>query len=109
MAVRNKQPKTVIISPQAKEDINNILYYLSQTWNQKVVDEFLKKLEAFYYIVSINPRLFGYFDKQKNIRKYTITKQNIIYYRNKRNEVQIITVFDVRQHSSKLEKRLRNL
>ena len=63
MAVRNKQPKTVIISPQAKEDINNILYYLSQTWNQKVVDEFLKKLEAFYYIVSINPRLFGYFDK----------------------------------------------
>lgn len=49
MAVRNKQPKTVIISPQAKEDINNILYYLSQTWNQKVVDEFLKKLEVFYY------------------------------------------------------------
>jgi len=70
MAVRNKQPKTVIISPQAKEDINNILYYLSQTWNQKVVDEFLKKLEAFYYIVSINPRLFGYFDKKKYPKIY---------------------------------------
>ncbi len=87
MAVRNKQPKTVTISPQAREDIKDILHYLSQNWNQKIVDEFLKKLETFYYIVSINPRLFGYFNKQKNIRKYVITKQNIIYYRNKRNEV----------------------
>ncbi|MDQ2718874.1 MAG: hypothetical protein M3Z26_03790 [Bacteroidota bacterium] len=79
MAVRNNQPKTVIISPQAKEDISSILTYLSQNWNQDVVDEFLKKLEIFYFIVSINPRLFGYFNKQKNIRKYAISKQNIIY------------------------------
>lgn len=102
----NNQPKTIIISPQAKEDLNNILLYLSQNWNQKVVDDFLQKLEIFYYLVSINPRLFGYFNKQKNIRKYAITKQNIIYYRNKKTEVQIITVFDVRQHPSKLKKRL---
>lgn len=105
--MRNNRQKTVIISPQAKEDIDNILFYLSQSWNQKVVDDFLKKLEIFYYLVSINPRLFGYFNKQKNIRKYVITKQNIIYYRNKEKEVQIITVFDVRQQPSKLKKLLR--
>ncbi len=102
MAVRNK-PKVVIISPQAKEDIVNILSYLSLNWNQEVVDEFLQKLETFYFIVSVNPRLFGYFNKQKNIRKYAITRQNIIYYRNKRKEVQIITVFDARQNPSKLK------
>lgn len=106
MAVRNNQPKSIIISPQAKEDLNNILLYLSQNWTQKVVDDFLKKLEIFYYLVSIKPRLFGYFDKQKNIRKYVITKQNIIYYRNKKKEVQIITVFDTRQQPSKLKKLL---
>ena len=80
MAVRNK-PKIVIISPQAKEDIINILSYLSLNWNQEVVDGFLQKLETFYFIVSVNPRLFGYFNKQKNIRKYAITRQNIIYSR----------------------------
>ena len=106
MAVRNNQPKPVIISPQAKEDVSNILSYLSENWDQGVVDEFLKKLEIFYFIVSINPRLFGYFDKQKNIRKYAISKQNIIYYRNKEKEVQIITVFDVRQQPFKLKKLL---
>ena len=102
MAVRHK-PKMVIISPQAREDIINILSYLSLNWNQEVIDEFLQKLETFYFIVSVNPRLFGYFNKQKNIRKYAITRQNIIYYRNKRKEVQIITVFDARQNPSKLK------
>ncbi len=108
MAKRNKKPKTVIISPQAKNDINNILSYLSQNWNQKVVDEFLKKLEIFYFIISINPRIFGYFNKRKNIRKYAITKQNIIYYRNRRTGIEIITVFDGRQDSVKLKKILRS-
>ena len=102
MAVRH-EPKMVIISPQAREDIINILSYLSLNWNQEVIDEFLQKLETFYFIVSVNPRLFGYFNKQKNIRKYAITRQNIIYYRNKRKEVQIITVFDARQNPSKLK------
>lgn len=106
MAITNK-PKIVIISPQAKDDIINILSYLSLNWDQEVIDEFLQKLETFYFIVSVNPRLFGYFNKRKNIRRYAITRQNIIYYRNKRKGVQIITVFDVRQHSSKLKKVLK--
>lgn len=63
--MRNSQPKSIIISPQAKEDVNNILLYLSQNWNQKVVDDFLQKLEIFYYLVSINPRLFGYFNNKR--------------------------------------------
>lgn len=104
MAKRSKQPKPLIISPQAKEDINHILSYLSQNWPQKVVDDFLKKLATFYFIVSINPRIFGYYNKRRNIRKYAITKQNIIYYRNRRTFVEIITVFDGRQDVVKLKK-----
>lgn len=106
MPLRNSERKVVIISPQAKEDIDNILSYLSQNWNQEVIEKFLEKLELFYFIVSINPRLFGYLNKQKNIRKYAITKHNIIYYRIKKKEVQIITVFDVRQRPFKLKKLL---
>ncbi len=104
MAKRNSKPKLVIISPQAKEDINNILSYLSQNWTQKVVDDFLKKLATFYFIVSINPRIFGYYNKQLNIRKYAITKQNIIYYRISKASVEIVTVFDGRQDTVKLKK-----
>ena len=106
MAKRNKL-KPVIISPQAKEDIKKILSYLSQNWNQKVVDEFLQKLQVFYYIISINPRIFGFYNKRRNIRKYAITKQNIIYYRNRRTSLEIIAEFDGRQQPSKLKNKLR--
>lgn len=103
MAIRSKKPKPLTISAQAKSDINNILSYLSVTWSQKEIDNFLKKLETFYKIISFNPQVFGYFDKRKNIRKYTLTKQNIIYYRNRKSEIEIITVFDGRQNPEKLK------
>ena len=103
MAVRNKQ-QIIVISPQAKEDILNIISYLKERWNQKVVDEFLQKLEIFYRIISINSRSFGYYDKRKNIRKYAISKQNIIYYRSSKNIIEIVTVFDTRQNPRKLKK-----
>jgi len=102
MAERNK-PRPIIISPQAKDDIENILSYLSLNWSQNIVEDFLQKLQLFYYILSINPRIFGYYNKQKNIRKYALTKQNVVYYRNKKTSVEIITVFDARQHPRKLK------
>lgn len=98
--------KPVIISPQAKQDIESILVYLKENWHQKVIDDFLLKLEIFYTIVNINPHVFGYYSKSRNIRNYAITKQQIIYYRNRRKAVEIITVFDSRQSPSKLKKTL---
>lgn len=97
MLTRNKKCKPVVISPLAKQDIENIISYLSQDWNQKVIDDFLKKLQAFYAIISINPHSFGFYNKRKNIRKYALTKQNVVYYRNKKSVVEIVTVFDGRQ------------
>ena len=107
MQLRNSDRKKIIISPEAKEDLKNILSFLTENWGDQVVQEFLQKLNTFYYIVSVNPRLFGYYNKSKNIRKYLISRQNIIYYRIRNKEVQIITVFDTRQNPSKLRKKIK--
>jgi plasmid stabilization system protein ParE len=96
--------KPVVISPLAQQDIESILKYLSENWDQKVIEQFLQKLELFYVIVSINPRVFGYYNKSKNIRNYAIGKQQVIYYRIGRKCVEIITVFDSRQSPLKLKK-----
>ena len=101
--------KAVIISPQAKEDILYIMIYLKEHWEQKFIDEFLQKLETFYHIISTNPRLFGYYNKGRNIRKYAISKQHIIYYRCRKNAIEIITVFGGRQNPAKLKKIVRRL
>ena len=107
MAINKRKP--VIISPQAKTDIEAILLYLKNNWNQKIIDRFLLKLETFYTIISINPRLFGYYSKRRNIRNYAITKQQVIYYRNRRKVVEVITVFDTRQSPLKLKSILRHI
>jgi plasmid stabilization system protein ParE len=98
--------REIIISPQAKEDIESILRYLSENWNQNVIDDFLKKLELFYSIISINPHIFGFYSKHRNIRNYAISKHNVIYYRNRRKVIEIITVFGTKQSPSKLRKAL---
>lgn len=98
--------RPVIISPLAKQDIESILQYLKENWNQKVIDNFLLKLETFYTIISINPHVFGYYSKARNIRNYAITKQQVVYYRNRRKAVEVITVFNARQSPSKLKKAL---
>jgi plasmid stabilization system protein ParE len=95
--------KQVIISPQAKQDIEVVLAYLKDNWHQKVIDDFLNKLETFYIIISRNPHVFGYYSKSRNIRNYAITNQHVIYYRNKRKTVEIITLFDTRQSPKKLK------
>jgi len=104
MAAAKRKP--VIISPQAKEDIGSILFYLQTNWNQKVIDDFLLKIETFSTIVSIHPHIFGYYSKSRNIRNYAITKHLVIYYRSTRKTVEIITVFDSRQSPAKLRKLL---
>jgi len=96
--------KPIIISPQAKQDIESILKYLELNWNQKIIERFLLKLETFYQVISINPRIFGYYSKSRNIRNYAITRQNVIYYRSRKKAIEIITVFDTRQSPSKLKK-----
>jgi len=108
MQGRSNDRRKIVISPEAKEDIENILSFLNKNWGNLIVQEFLQKLNTFYYIVSVNPRLFGFYNKSKNIRKYLISRQNIVYYRIKNNEVQIITIFDTRQNPSKLRKKLNN-
>jgi plasmid stabilization system protein ParE len=106
MQKRNKV-KPILISPQAKEDINDVLLYLTENYNQKTVDSFLKKLESFYFIISLNPRIFGYYNTRKNIRKYALTKYYIIYYRNKKSRLEIIAVFDERRNPAELKKKLK--
>lgn len=96
--------KPVIISPQAKQDIELTLEYLRENWNQKIIDDFLLRLERFYTIISINPHVFGYYSKSRNIRNYAITKQQVVYYRNRRKAVEIITIFNSRQSPARLKK-----
>ena len=65
MQGRSNDRRKIVISPEAKEDIENILSYLNKNWGNLIVQEFLQKLNTFYYIVSVNPRLLDFITSRK--------------------------------------------
>lgn len=104
MAGKKRTRKEVVLSPQAENDILELMDYLHVTWGQKIASFFLSRLLQFYAVIALNPRLFPFYNKKKNIRKYNISKHTLLFYRNRRKTVAIIAVFDARQSPATIKK-----
>jgi plasmid stabilization system protein ParE len=96
-------PKKIIWSPDSERDLEHILEYLSRKWETSVAVRFLDIIEDLTEQISINPRQFPVIHLKLNIRKCVITKHNTLYYRNKRNHVELLRIYDNRQDPSKLK------
>ena len=77
-------PKPIIWSPQSDKDLEKILDYLAQEWENSVSVKFLDLVDNLLKQIAINPKQFPFIHKPSNIRKCVITKHNTLYYRNKR-------------------------
>jgi plasmid stabilization system protein ParE len=97
-------PKPVIISPKALDDLNEIYDYIFKKFGRSSLLKFDTKWKEFMLLISYNPAIFPYLNKRKNLRKHTIKPRNLIIYRNQRNHVEIITIFNSAQAPSKLRK-----
>ena len=96
-------PKPVIWSTQADKDLERILDYLAQEWENSVSAKFLDLVDFLLKQIAINPRQFPLIHKSLNIRKCVVTKHNTLYYRNKRTVVEVLRIYDTRQDPEKLE------
>ena len=96
-------PKPVIWSTQADKDLERILDYLAQEWENSVSAKFLDLIDFLLKQIAINPRQFPLIHKSLNIRKCVVTKHNTLYYRNKRTVVEVLRIYDTRQDPEKLE------
>ncbi|MDX2046973.1 MAG: type II toxin-antitoxin system RelE/ParE family toxin [Chitinophagaceae bacterium] len=101
-------PKNVVFTLEALDDINNIITYLKLEWGESVCQSFLFKLTSVRNIISEHPRIFSYHNKRKNIRKVAFAANRVLYYRNRRNIIEIMVVFDTRQNPRKLKSLLKN-
>jgi plasmid stabilization system protein ParE len=96
-------PKQVIWSPLSERDFNNILDYLRENWGSKVVAKFIDIVEDLTEQISLNPKQFPVIYKKLKVRKCVITKHNTLYYRDRRDYVDILRIFDNRQDPHKLK------
>jgi plasmid stabilization system protein ParE len=79
-----------------------ILQYLKENWNDQIVNRFIDITEALISQISNNPKQFPLINNRHKIRKCVITKHNTLYYRERRNLIDILRIYDNRQDPKKL-------
>ena len=97
------------ISDEASENVKNIVTYLKKEWTRKSVLNFQKDLTICFQDLLLHPHDWLLVDKDREIRKYQISKHNSAFYRVKGKEIEIITVFDHRRNPDNLRELLRKL
>jgi len=100
----------VILSNRALDDVNQIVTYLLKNWTIREANSFLDKLKQLKKIISSDPSIFSYYDKERKIHKAVLTKHNIVFYKVDLlvKAVQIITIFNVYQDPEKLKVGFKN-
>jgi len=92
------------LSNRARLDFLFVLEYLYRKWTQEDIEVFYWKFEKLKTELSINPYLFSYYNREKEIHKVPVTKHNMVYYiiDEENRSVEIITIFNVFQNPDKL-------
>lgn len=95
-------PKQIIWSPLSENDFVSILEYLQENWEPKVAEGFIEITFSSVSQISINPKQFPLIYKNKKIRKCILTKHNTLYYRERKDSVDILRIYDNRQDPKKI-------
>jgi plasmid stabilization system protein ParE len=96
-------PKPVIWSPLSEKDLEAILGYLQNNWDDRVVHSFIEITDKLVNQISINPKLFPVIHEKRRIRKCVLTKHNSLFYRERKDYIDILRIFDTRQDPRKLK------
>jgi len=96
-------PKTVIWSPAAKQDLENITDYLMHKWGNNVVTSFLRRVNWLISQIAVNPCQYPVLNPSHKVRRCVLTKQNTLFYREIKNQIEIVRIYDTRQDPEKLK------
>lgn len=89
----------VIWSIESSKKIQSIKGYILDEWNEKEVNNFLKKLKEFENIVVRFPKLYPSSLKDTKLRKAVISKHQTVLYEMDNDIIRVHTILDNRQQS----------
>ncbi len=96
----------VFLSELAESKLLKLSEYLLEKWDLKTRDKFIEKLTDKIKQISSQPDSCIKSIEYEGLYKCVVSKQTTFYYRilKQPNEIEIITIFDTRQHPDKLKK-----
>ena len=97
-------PKTIIISPRALKDLDDTYAWILYKFGKPTLQIFHNKWAAFLNLITRHPAIFPFLNKRKGLRKHTLYKRNLVIYRNKREHIEIVAVFNTWLNPKRLNK-----
>jgi len=96
-------PRIIIWSPFAESDLDEILEYLIANWSNQVILDYLDLVDNLIAQIGNQPKIYPIINKKLKVRKCVLTKQNSLYYRENRERIEILRIYDNRQNPKKLK------
>ena len=93
--------KKVVVTTRAQQEYLAVINYLFDEWTVKEIEKFEKKFLKAVSLLESNPNAFPI--SKRNIRKYVVDKNNIIYYRIKKDTIEILSVWAAKKNPKKLK------
>ena len=90
--------KQIIWSPLSEKDIDGILNYLSNNWDNKVAIHFFDLTQNALQQIAANPKQFPTINRIQKVRKCVLTKHNSLFYRENLTQIEVLRIYDTRQN-----------
>jgi plasmid stabilization system protein ParE len=84
-------PFTIHYSHLAKEELADLLRYVSGKFGLKSAEKVKKHFVQIIEQISLNPYQFPYFNKPKKIRKCVLSSQTTLYYSVTNTHIELIS------------------
>jgi toxin ParE1/3/4 len=91
----------LILSPEAQDDINDILLYTLQMWGEEQLDQYAAQIDKGLSLITDSPGI-GRSQPQlyADCRSYRI-REHIVYYAVKGNDINVARVLHVRMDAKR--------
>jgi plasmid stabilization system protein ParE len=82
--------KTIIWSPKAVNSLEQLIAFIEHKWTNKVADNLLNEIEEVIGLIEHNPKIYPLFSHKKQLRKCTIKRRTLLFYREKANRIEVV-------------------
>ena len=86
---------------RADKKFDQTIAYLENEWSQTVARNFVERFYNLLDLLVQYPEIGTLEVEEKNIRSFSVTKHNRLFYRIKKGHIILLTFFDTRQHPRK--------
>ncbi len=97
----------VNISESAENDFEKIIQETISKFGVVAAGKLITRFGEFINIAGSYPYLFGYYLRSKKIRKFILSKNHLVLYTPKKNEIRILAIVYSRQNPKSIRKKLK--